>query len=356
MTSEITPKKSKKHFIVLDGLRGVAALAVVIFHFMEWIYTDFTLNFIGHGFLAVDFFFCLSGFVIAYAYDDRIADIGILKFFKSRIIRLHPLVIFGSVLGLLLFFLDPFDASEVTYSFLEMGLIFLCSLLLIPYPVMGERGFNNFGLNAPSWSLFWEYIANIAYALFLNKLKKPVLIVLTIIAAGFLSYVAYNAGNLMGGWSKDNFWDGFARISYSFLAGILIYRCNWIIKNNLGFIGLSLLIAGAFLMPYFSFNWLYELLCVLIYFPLLIMLGAGTIEPVKTKRLCVFSGKISYPLYMTHYAGIWVFGNYLIAKNPSKGELTFIVIGGTILFLIVAYFVMTYFDEPVRKYLKRRFR
>src|SRR6478735_706593 len=76
----------KQHFEILDGLRGVAALAVVIFHFMEWVYTDPSRNFIGHGFLAVDFFFCLSGFVIGYAYDNRIGKMGVGMFFKLRLI------------------------------------------------------------------------------------------------------------------------------------------------------------------------------------------------------------------------------------------------------------------------------
>jgi peptidoglycan/LPS O-acetylase OafA/YrhL len=97
--------KTKKHFEILDGLRGIAALAVVIFHFMVWVFNDFSKNFISHGFLAVDFFFCLSGFVIGYAYDDRIGKMGVGEFFKSRLIRLHPLVILGSVLGLLAFLL-----------------------------------------------------------------------------------------------------------------------------------------------------------------------------------------------------------------------------------------------------------
>src|SRR5436305_10736602 len=95
--------QTRQHFDILDGLRGVAALAVVTFHFMEIAYSDYSQNFIGHGFVAVDFFFCLSGFVIAYAYDDRIKNMGMLEFFKSRLIRLHPLVILGSVLGLLAF-------------------------------------------------------------------------------------------------------------------------------------------------------------------------------------------------------------------------------------------------------------
>ena len=96
--------KTKQHFEILDGLRGVAALAIVAFHFMEWVFPDFSKNFIAHGFLAVDFFFCLSGFVIGYAYDDRIRKMGVGEFFKSRLIRLHPLVVFGSLLGLLGFF------------------------------------------------------------------------------------------------------------------------------------------------------------------------------------------------------------------------------------------------------------
>jgi len=88
--------ETRQHFEILDGLRGVAALSVVIFHFMEIVYTDYTKNFIGHGFLAVDFFFCLSGFVIAYAYDNRIKKIGTWEFFKSRLIRLHPLIVLGT--------------------------------------------------------------------------------------------------------------------------------------------------------------------------------------------------------------------------------------------------------------------
>src|SRR6476659_3354798 len=108
--------KTKQHFAILDGLRGIAALAVVIFHFMEWVFSDYSKNFIGHGFLAVDFFFCLSGFVIGYAYDNRMEKIGAIAFFKSRLIRLHPLVILGSILGLSGFLFDPFPIPTTSYS------------------------------------------------------------------------------------------------------------------------------------------------------------------------------------------------------------------------------------------------
>lgn len=343
----------KKHFEVLDGLRGIAALAVVIFHFMEWVFTDFSKNFISHGFLAVDFFFCLSGFVIGYAYDNRIRQMGIGQFFKMRLIRLHPLVILGSVLGLIAFFSDPFAAHTV-YDSGKLILLFISSLLLIPVPIMEERAFNLFAFNAPSWSLFWEYIANIFFALILVRVNRRLLILMTLLAAVGICFVANRAGNLLGGWSKDTFPDGGARVAYSFLAGLLIYRSNWIIKNKLGFIGLGLLLSFAFLMPWGNWNWLTEPLVVLLFFPLLIALGAGaTVSPALLK-ICRFSGNISYPLYMTHYAAIWIFGNYFINEKPSMNELILIIVSGTILMIIVAYLVMLLYDIPVRKYLARK--
>ncbi|HZG26112.1 MAG TPA: acyltransferase [Chitinophagaceae bacterium] len=99
---------TKTHFQVLDGMRGIAAVAVVIYHFMEIAVPDYTKNFIAHGHLAVDFFFCLSGFVIAFAYDKRIQKIGMTQFLALRLIRLQPLVFIGAVLGLLTFMFDPF--------------------------------------------------------------------------------------------------------------------------------------------------------------------------------------------------------------------------------------------------------
>ncbi|HTN09263.1 acyltransferase [Agriterribacter sp.] len=346
--------KTKQHFHILDGLRGVAALAVVVFHFMEWIYPDPIKNFIGHGFLAVDFFFCLSGFVIAYAYDNRIGKMGIYEFFKSRLIRLHPLVIAGSVLGLLGFLFDPFGGDSAIYSTGKIILLFVCSVFLIPFPVMEDRAFNLFGFNAPSWSLFWEYVANIFYAVILSKLSRRWLLLSTLVAAAALCFVSYRAGNLMGGWAGENFPEGGVRIAYSFLAGLFIYRTNWIIKNRLGFAGLAVLLSLAFVMPHFTWNWLAEGMVVLVYFPLIVSLGAGARLAAGWKKICVLSGKISYPLYMTHYAAIWVFGHYYTNNKPEGTGLVFIVITGTILLIGLAYLVMIIYDIPVRRYLTNK--
>ncbi|HEV2481031.1 MAG TPA: acyltransferase [Puia sp.] len=343
----------KKHFLVLDGLRGIAALAVVVFHFMEFIVPDYSHSFIGHGFLAVDFFFCLSGFVIAYAYDDRMGKLGLAEFFRSRLIRLHPLVILGSVLGLLGYLFNPLGNPTQHIDAFRIIEIFLCSILLIPFPAMASRFYNLFSFNAPAWSLFWEYIANILYAVVLCRIRRRYLLLLLIPAAAGICFVIYRSGSLLGGWSGGTFWDGFARVSYSFLAGLFIYRSGWIFINRLGFPALAALLALAFLIPFGKWNLLSESLIVLIYFPLLIVLGAGTKPEAWIRRFCIFLGKLSYPLYMTHYWLIWLFGDYYNSRRPTGPELFFVVVVVLTVQLVLAYLVMKLYDSPVRRALSK---
>ena len=347
--------KGKNHFEILDGLRGIAAVAVVIFHFMEIAVPDYNDNFTAHSYLAVDFFFCLSGFVIAYAYDDRIQKMGVSTFIKLRLIRLHPLVIIGAVLGVLSFVFDPFNDLYEKYGLRQTLLMFLSSVFMVPYPLVKERYFNLFHFNPPTWSLFWEYIANVLYALILYRLRNKILWVLTILAAVFLYYTARHATNLSVGWGGDNFTGGSARVLFSFLAGMLVYRCGWIIRSKLGFISLGLLLLITFLFPFINkLNWLTDLLIVIIYFPLLVALGAGARIYPRFKSICKFSGDISYPLYMVHYPFIWIFFSYLEAKKPTMAQMEMIIPTGVILLVITAYVIMKYVDIPVRAYLKNK--
>lgn len=263
------------------------------------------------------------------------------------------MVILGTLLGFIAFLSDPFSNAAATYSWGKTALIFLSSMLLIPLPIMEERSFNNFGLNAPAWSLFWEYVANIVYAVILYKLHRRVMGILLLISGLTLIYVAYTSGNVMGGWDGNTFWHGGARIAFSFLAGLTIYRNQWILRSNLGFVGLSILLLVALVMPYTSWNWLSELLIVGLFFPLLVSLGAGSSLSPKTEKICQLSGELSYPLYMTHYATIWMFSNYFITTKPSPTELTLVVVIGTILMTLFAYLVMKYYDIPIRRYLSQ---
>lgn len=354
MLINTTTALGKQHFEVLDGLRGIAALSVVLFHFCEFIYPKYPDSLVGHGYLAVDFFFCLSGFVISYAYDDRMAKMGMKQFFLNRIIRLHPMVVFGVILGLLAYLFDPFGGTPFSIGVAPVVITFFLSLFLIPGYALPDRFDNLFALNAPAWSLFWEYIANIFYALFLWRIKKGLLILLVVFAGITLFYVAFKSGTLSGGWGYSTFWDGTARISYSFLAGILVRRLDLRFKNPFGFISLSVLLIAAFAFPYFKLNWLAEALVVLFIFPLFIIIGSGVQVSGLTKAVCNFSGRLSYPLYMTHYSGIWAFGFYYAAYKPQGWPLFWIVAISMVVMVVVAWLVMRFFDEPVRAWLTNR--
>ena len=105
---------TKPHYEVLNGLRGVAAIVVVIFHIFEAFATSHLDQKVNHGYLAVDFFFILSGFVVAYAYDDRWGRMSIKDFLKRRFIRLHPMVVMGALIGAVMFYFQVSNVWDVT--------------------------------------------------------------------------------------------------------------------------------------------------------------------------------------------------------------------------------------------------
>ena len=171
----------KPHYAALDGLRGVAAVMVVLFHMFEGSARDFqfhTDQIINHGYLSVDFFFMLSGFVIGYAYDDRWGKMSLWNFCKRRLVRLQPMVVMGMLLGGALFY---FQGSEIFPNIAQtpvwkMLLVMTVGFTLLPVPVsLDIRGWTEMHpLNGPAWSLFFEYIANILYAVLIRKIHQPV--------------------------------------------------------------------------------------------------------------------------------------------------------------------------------------
>ena len=227
---------SKPHYVLLDGLRGVAALLVIWYHVFEGyaFAGGGNIETLNHGYLAVDFFFILSGFVIGYAYDDRWkTTMNTKDFFKRRLIRLHPMVILGAVLGAITFCIqgcEKWDGTQVSISMVMLAL--LLNLFLIPaVPGSGSEVRGNgemYPLNGPSWSLFFEYIGNILYALFIRRFSTKQLTVLVILAAiGLASFAVCNLsgyGHLGVGWSllDYNLLGGFLRLLFAFSAGLLL--------------------------------------------------------------------------------------------------------------------------------------
>jgi len=360
---------TKPHYHILDGLRGVAALTVVWFHIFEAFATSHLDQQINHGYLAVDFFFILSGFVIGYAYDDRWKTMKVKEFFWRRLIRLHPMVVMGTLIGAIMFYFQgcpAWDVSKISVAMLLVATVI--SALLIPAtPGTEIRGVGEmFPLNGPSWSLFFEYIGNILYALFIRKLPTKALRVLVILAGlGLSAFAIWGPyGDLCVGFSLtgDNMLGGTLRLLFSFSAGLLmslifkpirIKGAFWI--GGLGIIILSAIprIGGG---EHLWMNGLYDTLCVLAVFPLLVYLGAsGQTTDKITTRLCKFLGDISYPLYMVHYPFIYLY--YAWVKNEN---LTFAqsLPGALTLFfgsVVLAFLCMKLYDGPVRKRLSKRF-
>ena len=240
---------------------------------------------------------------------------------------------------------------NITIGWEKIMVAFVFSLFLIPYPWMQYREGELFPFNTPTWSLFFEYIANISYMLLLSKLNRQVLLLLGVLSAGLLVFCAQRSGWLINGWGIDFISDGFARVGYSFIAGMLICRFELIWKNKLGFIILSLLLLMALIVPHTTNDWILECMLVIICFPVIISLGAGATVNGFVRKLSLFLGRLSYPLYLTHITLVTVFNSYYRANGITGMKLVVTVLVFAVLNIFLAYCVMRFYDEPVRRCL-----
>ena len=353
----------KEHFEVLDGLRGSAAFLIVLFHAFNYPF-DFSppLHLMHHAYLAVDFFFGLSGFVVAYAYDDRWTRMTTRQFFRIRLIRLHPLVLIGATLGLLGYLFDPFSKAMNQTGPAMLLLAYITSLLLLPSPPVGGRLHETQALNGPAWSLMQEYLGNIAYALILRRLRTITLAIIFGSTGLLLIWTANTKGSLDGGWDYPEVWMAPLRLTVSFVMGLWLYRIHDRMRlPKIGLLLLSIVLVLCFQMPQFSkasglsLNGLYDAACVLLLFPLVILCGAHSNAGTGMIRLCKFSGRLSYPLYITHIPFVYVLAGYSGTRRPSV-DVKLIWIFLLIPFVIfVGWMALKFFDEPVRAWLTRRY-
>lgn len=358
----------KSHYVILDGLRGVAALMVVAFHLFEAYSGGNPANqIINHGYLAVDFFFLLSGFVVAYAYDDRwYAGMTTWAFYKRRLVRLQPMIIIGSVLGAALFAFQHYsiypkiDSAAVWQVLLVMAIGFT----MIPLPPSADiRGWSEtYPLNGPAWSLFYEYVANILYAVGLRKLSNKALGVLVFVAGMTLIYLAVFGprGDLIGGWALDpvGIQTGLTRVMFPFFAGVLLMRLGKRIKVPNGFAVCSLLLIAALSLPRFGgegqkwLNGLYDAGCIILLFPLIVLMGAGEKDVSGVSvRIARFFGDLSYPIYITHYPLIYIYTGWVADRKIPAQQGAVVGIGVFIATIVIAWACLKLYDEPVRKWL-----
>ena len=368
---------TKQHYLLLDGLRGVAALMVVGYHLFEAVAfaAGAPEQKMFHGFLAVDFFLILSGFVMGYAYDGEWGTMSVGNFFRRRLIRLHPMVVMGVLVGLAAFLGQgcmKWDGSQAAPG--AVALTVLLSLFLLPSPgSLDVRGNTElFPLNGPHWSLFFEYVGSILYALLLRRLSDRALKIW--VAAAALALLAIGCfgpdGSIGYGWSSQpvNMLGGLLRMTFEYPAGLLMARMfrnrgtdasgGWKISSTVSFLLFSALLVLLLCVPSLGrFKVAYEVLCVVVAFPLLIWNAAKVQAPGAggTKAMS-FLGGLSYPLYATHYPFIYLYigwigsGSHPFGNWPGSNP----VCTGLVC-LAVGVLCMKCYDIPVRRFLNRKF-
>ena len=368
---------SKPHYALLDGLRGVAAMLVVWYHVFEGFQfagNKPVIDFINHGYLAVDFFFMLSGFVIGYAYDDRWGkSLSMGGFFRRRLIRLHPMVMLGALIGAVSFLLTGMERWDGTHSTMLLTLTALvCSWLMIPaLPGMQRDVRGNgemFPLNGPCWSLFFEYIGNILYALIIRRLSTCILAWLTALLCCALTWFAVTNqsgyGSIGVGWTIDttNLLGGTLRMLCPLTIGMLMSRVFKPIKNVRGAFWIcAVLLLALFHVPFIdggspmSLNGIFEAVCIICIFPFIVWLGAsGTTTDKTSRHICRFLGDISFPLYIVHYPLMYAFYMWLIKTELYTFSETWpIAISTMACSICIAWLSLRFYDEPVRKWLKK---
>ena len=385
MSKENVYLASKPRYEILDGLRGVAALMVVVFHCFETYVPVFKTQIVNHGYLAVDFFFVLSGFVIGYAYDDRWDKMTTWGFFKRRLTRLHPMVIAGMLVGAALFFFSSgYFPKTMEVEGWKFALCFVMGLLMIPcgngLDIRGWGEMNSF--NGPQWTLTFEYFGNILYAFILRRLPKLVLAILCVgcafftldLTLGWDVFGFFPDGpqyTVIGGWSLtgQQLYIGFTRLLYPFLCGLLISRIlparrtesnpsGSPIHLRGGFWWCSLALIVLFSIPCIGGDYgvpdgIFQAVCILLLFPVIVLTGAGSVttDP-KSTAVCKWLGDISYPIYITHYPIMYMQMGW-VADHPDAPLWMHIMVNMGVVFMsiILAWGLLKAYDLPVRQWL-----
>ena len=247
-----------------------------------------------------------------------------------------------------------------------MLLVMTVGFTLLPVPVsLDVRGWSEMHpLNGPAWSLFFEYVANILYAMLIRKFTSRWLAVLVFLAGCALIHQCYTQGNNIGGWTLDaeQCRVGLTRLMFPFFGGLLLFRLCKPGRLRHGFWWCSLLIVVVLSIPRIGgedgywMNGLYEAFCIICVFPVIVSMGAGgKVTGKRSTAVCKFLGDISYPIYITHYPLVYTYTAWVCNNNATMVEgipymiLTFV---GAV---VLAYACLKLYDEPVRRWLTDRF-
>lgn len=341
-------------FAALNALRGVAALAVVFYHFSSRL--DLPELF-AHGYLAVDFFFVLSGFVIEKAYGARVAGgaMPILRFYGTRIIRLFPMVIVGTAIAAVIELYRPGSATEARHL-PDTILALVTGMLLIPTLWSTTLEQVIFPLNGAMWSLFFEAVANAGFAplrkWFGGSALPPLL---AISGAGMVySCMAFDTANV--GFFTSNFLLGFFRVAWSFGLGIALYRYRALAPRIPFSVCVAVLVAILASPEFGRWNVWFDAACVLVVLPAIVFAASTVQLGRRGSSWSDAAGQLSYPLYAVHYSLVRSIGFVGLKMHLSLAGRLGVATAGTIAIIVFSALVYVLCDKPVRALLMAGFR
>ena len=333
----------------LDALRGVAAIAVVAFHYPEWLVPLSPSS----GYLAVDLFFVLSGIVIARSYDARFGGgMSSAEFLGKRLIRLYPLYALGTLLGLsfrLASVLGHFQHFNVP----ELLMTAARSAFFIPSPA-GRDTPVLFPLDLPAWSLFWELMVNVLFALSWRFLTGARLVAIVLVSATGLVFLIIASGNANGGFTSSSWLMGFTRAVFGFAFGVLLARYTAKDRRRPSAVAfVTLTAATVFLLSvHTELRAAYDLCCILILFPLIAHLAVRFEPPAVLQSTATFLGLISYALYLLSFPLLGAVNVVLPRLSIDPGiRLTAVLVAAL---LAACWLADRIYDAPLRRYLAER--
>lgn len=329
---------------VLDGLRGIAALAILWLHIRQAVLWSSTWP--PNAALSVDFFFCLSGFVIAHAYEARLkAGMGFWLYAEQRLLRLMPLSIMGALIGGGVLLLHALVSHDVP-AFNVAAATALNVVMLPSFELVRDRP-EVFATDGPLWSLFWELLINAAFAVVALRLTTPRLVVLVLAGAALTVWTSLTHGGLDVGSLNSTFVFGACRVLFPFSCGVLLRRLP--VTANRLWPALAALLFVLLLGP--GLGAIGQALAVLVAFPLIVWLGAGAQVGPRTGFACRWIGRLSYPLYAVHHPLLRALGTVTHQFSVNNAAL---VVAVAVVIAITAGWVAMTADEKMRAWLKVR--
>jgi peptidoglycan/LPS O-acetylase OafA/YrhL len=344
------PSQTVRHYAALDGLRGTAALAIVCYHIGTYFHLPFTP---GRAYLAVDFFFMLSGFVISYAYDARLKQgRGGFAFLRQRLIRLYPMVVLGVLLGT-----AAFLAWSIEKHVGSAGAILraaAANAVLLPSSALLTVSQWAFPVDTPLWSLAFELWINVIYAFGFVMFGRRGLLVACAGGALLLLWAALTHAGLNIGFRWSDFYLGGARVIFPFMLGVLLCRhFTGFGRHAIGHFVFLLLIA--LLAAPAGWGAWFDVAAVFVGFPVIVTVGALAPPHQALDPIWRWLGAISYPLYAIHYPFVLVISNLFKLRHLDRFNV-YAALGTLILTVVAASAATFWYDEPVRRWLKRRMR